>query len=56
MLKGCCTGLSVSALVKIPHCWKSHVAAHMFNQLEFHRSPMRRYGLHVFSRAAQVIK
>ena len=27
-LKGDCTGLSESTLVKIPHCWKSHVAAH----------------------------
>ena len=26
-LPGGCTGLSVSTLVKIPHCWKSHVAA-----------------------------
>ena len=28
-LKGGCTGSSVSILVKIPHCWKSHVMAHM---------------------------
>ena len=27
-LKGGCTGLSESTLVKMPHCWKSHVAAH----------------------------
>ena len=27
-LKGGCTGSSESALVKIPHCWKSHVTAH----------------------------
>ena len=27
--KGGCTGLSESTLVKIPHCWKSHVAVHM---------------------------
>ena len=24
-----CTGLSKSTLVKMPHCWKSHVAAHL---------------------------
>ena len=24
---GGCTGLSESTLVKMPHCWKSHVAA-----------------------------
>ena len=28
-LKGGCTGLSESTLIKMPHCWKSHVAAHM---------------------------
>ena len=28
-LKGGCTGSSVSTLVKMPHCWKSHVAAHV---------------------------
>ena len=29
-LKGGCTGSSESTLVKMPHCWKSHVTAHMF--------------------------
>ena len=28
-LKGGCTGLSESTLVKMPHCWKSHVAAQL---------------------------
>ena len=28
-LKGGCTGSSESTLVKLPHCWKSHVAAQM---------------------------
>ena len=28
-LKGGCRGSSKSTLVKMPHCWKSHVAAHM---------------------------
>ena len=28
-LKGVFTGSSESNLVKIPHCWKSHVTAHM---------------------------
>ena len=27
-LKGGCTGSSDSTVVKMPHCWKSHVAAH----------------------------
>ena len=29
-LKGGCKGSYESTLVKIPHCWKSHVTAHMF--------------------------
>ena len=29
-LKGGCTGSSKSTLVKMPHCWKSHVMAHIF--------------------------
>ena len=28
-LKGGCTGLFESTLVKMPHCWKSHVMAHL---------------------------
>ena len=28
-LKGGCTGSYESTLVKMPHCWKSHVAAHI---------------------------
>ena len=30
-LKGGCTDSSESTLVKLPHCWKSHVAAHRSN-------------------------
>ena len=30
-LTGGCTGLSESTLVKMPHCWKSHVTAHFMN-------------------------
>ena len=30
-LKGGCTGSSESTHVKMPHCWKAHVAAHMFS-------------------------
>ena len=29
-LKGGCIDLSESTLVKLPHCWKSHVVALMF--------------------------
>ena len=29
-LKGGCTGSSESTLVKMPLCWKSHVAAHIY--------------------------
>ena len=28
-MKGDCTGSSESTLVKMPHCWKSHVVAHL---------------------------
>ena len=28
-LKGGCIGSSGSTLVKMPHCWKSHVVAHL---------------------------
>ena len=28
-LKGGCTGFSDSTIVKMPHCWKSHVTAQM---------------------------
>ena len=29
-LKGGCTGSSESKLVKLPHCWKSRVAAQLY--------------------------
>ena len=29
-LKGGCTGSFESTLVKMSHCWKSHVVAHIF--------------------------
>ena len=32
-LKGDCVGSSESTLVKMPHCWKSHVAAHYYLSL-----------------------
>ena len=35
-LKGGCTGSSESTLVKIPHCWKSHITAHII----FYQSPL----------------
>ena len=33
-LEGGCTGSSESTLVKMPHCWKSHVMAHFFLYLD----------------------
>ena len=30
-LTGGCTGSSESTLVKLPHCWKSHVTAHLYS-------------------------
>ena len=39
-LKGGCSGLSESTLVKMPHCWKSRVTAHMcFFSLAHHSIP-----------------
>ena len=37
-MKGGCLGSSESTLVKIPHCWKSHVVAHsvLFKMLEYY--------------------
>ena len=39
-LKGDCTGSSESIHVKMPHCWKSHVMAHIALaislKIEFH--------------------
>ena len=33
-LKGGCTGSSESTLVKMPHCWKSHVTAQILSFYE----------------------
>ena len=33
-LKGGCTGSPESTLVKMPHCWKSHVTAHLLEKVE----------------------
>ena len=35
--KGCCTGLSESTFIKMPHCWKSHVMAHILITLQLQR-------------------
>ena len=29
-----CTGACESTLAKIPHCWKSHVAAHFCDEMK----------------------
>ena len=34
-LKGGCTGLSESTHVKMPHCWKSHVVAHISYEIRY---------------------
>ena len=33
-LKGGCIGSSESTLVKMPHCWKSHVTAHLSKNIK----------------------
>ena len=40
-LKGVCIGSSVSTLVKMLHCWKSHVAAHLSLQVKAHETTYR---------------
>ena len=34
--KGGCTGSSESTLVKMSHCMKSHVMAHLYNDARIH--------------------
>ena len=36
-LTGGCTGSSESTLVKMPHCWKSHVTAHVILEVIYYR-------------------
>ena len=43
-LKGGCTGRSESTLVKMPHCWKSHVTALLFSV--FLLTVLDQYGLY----------
>ena len=38
-LTGDCTGSSEFTLVKIPHCWKSHVAAYLYISFVFQYAP-----------------
>ena len=45
-LKGGCRGLSESTLVKMPHCWKSHVATQI--HLPVYHIPVRVYWFRVF--------
>ena len=33
-LKGGCTGPSETTLFKMPHCWKSHVTAHLSESMD----------------------
>ena len=35
-LKDGCTGSSESTLVKMPHCWKSHVTAHLLMEVSMY--------------------
>ena len=34
-LTGGCTASFESTLVKMPHCWKSHVTAHLLHDVDF---------------------
>ena len=41
-VKGGCTGFSESTLVKMSHCWKSHVTAHIISTSGM-RSPVAQW-------------
>ena len=45
-LTGGCTGSPESTLVKMPHCWKSHVMAHMFVSIEDSREAIKEITCH----------
>ena len=53
-LKGSCKGLSESTLVKMRHCWKSHVMAHIiclfvwFNALHPSQQPWTGESVHPY--------
>ena len=47
-LKGGCTGLSECTLVKLPHCWKSHVAAQLLSWHVFQCTLSNPFPLHRF--------
>ena len=38
-LKEGCTGSSGSTLVKVPHCWVSHVTAHILSEYQESKGP-----------------
>ena len=44
-LKGGCTGMSESIHAKMPHCWKSHVAADLWCSSKVMRTTMYDTGL-----------
>ena len=47
--KGGCTGLYESALVKMPHCWKSHAMAHMIPYTQAPENMVNIYPANSFS-------
>ena len=51
-LKGGCTGSSVSTLVKMPHCWKSHAAAHILftDKVRFFLRSLPALLFHIFTK------
>ena len=46
-LKGGCRGSSESTHVKMPHCWKSHVTAHLFWSIFLNNSGICNILLHI---------
>ena len=43
-LKGVCTGSPESTLVKLPHCWKSHDATHIYAYMYIYMLPFTNTG------------
>ena len=52
-LKGGCTGSSESIHVKMPQCWKSHVAARMYIQTDIRIGAFARIHTHARSHALE---
>ena len=51
-LKEGCTGSYESTLVKIPHCWKSHVAAHIWMESAIYLGMISAFGVQITTKVS----